>query len=67
MGSYKNEDMTGLDITMVRDFATFMALTPNGQGKGGGEAVKAFFTKIGGNSTESNAVLWKRFCEETKS
>ena len=31
MGTYKNEDMSGLDITMVRDYATFMALTPNNQ------------------------------------
>ena len=44
--------MTGLDITKVRDYATFMALTANNQGWGGDEAVKAFLTKVGGNSSE---------------
>ena len=65
MGTYKAEDMSGLDITMVRDYATFMALTANNQGKGGEQAVEAFLTKAGGNSSESIATLWRKVCKES--
>ena len=76
MGKYKTEDMTGLDVTMVRDYATFMALTPNSQGEGGDEAVKKFYEKVdtaltkfyekeGGNKTkeQDNDLFWQDYCK----
>ena len=65
MGLYKEEDMSGLDISTVRDYATFMALTANNQGKGGEQAVEAFLTKAGGNSSEFIATLWRKVCQES--
>ena len=35
LGKYEDYDMSDLDITTVRDYATFMALSANYQGKNG--------------------------------
>jgi len=69
MGSYKHEDMSALDITKVRDYATFMALTSTKQGKNGQEALDRFMEKVKENSDdgEDNDKAWIKFCEKEKS
>ena len=69
MGSYKHEDMSALDITKVRDYVTFMALTSTKQGKNGQEALDRFMEKVKENSDdgEDNDKAWIKFCEKEKS
>ena len=63
-GKYKNEDMTDLDITKIRDFATFMALTPNNQGKGGEAPLKKFQdTVVGDKVNVTNDKVWSAHCQ----
>ena len=49
-------DMSELDITNVRDYATFMALTSNSQGKNGDVALQKFNEKLGNSS-------WNSYCK----
>ena len=56
IGKYRDFDMTALDLTNVRDFATFMALTSNNQGKNGHLPLENWNNKIGSSS-------WSEFCE----
>jgi len=58
LGKYENYDMSDLDITTVRDYATFMALTANSQGKNGEVGLHNLKLKMG-NST------WSQFCLKT--
>ena len=39
-GKYRDFDLADLDLTNVRDFATYVALTANSQGRGGERARK---------------------------
>ena len=55
MGKYKGEDMAGLDITKVRDYATFMALSSSGQGEGGAAALATLQAEMGNRT-------WTEFC-----
>ena len=55
MGKYQDFDMSSLDITTVRDYATFMALTSNNQGVNGEVGLVKLKLKMG-NST------WSEFC-----
>ena len=48
--------MSELDMSNVRDFAMFMALTSNNQGKNGERALANFKTRMG-NST------WSEMCQ----
>ena len=68
MGKYKGEDMAGLDITRGRDYATFMALTATGQGKGGEAAIARFNETVLGGAGEDkpNDEIWKEFCKNQK-
>ena len=47
---YHDMDLSSLDITNTRDFATYMALVSNGQGKGGEKALDAFYRKTNNSS-----------------
>ena len=64
MGKYQDEDMAGLDITRVRDYATFMALSATGQGRGGEAAIARFEKTVvgGGAEDRSSDVVWMEFC-----
>jgi len=63
-GKYKNEEMKDLDITKIRDFATFMALTPNHQGKGGEAPLKKFQETIIGDKVDvPNDKIWSDYCK----
>merc|ERR1719483_168253 len=44
-GDYKNYDLSSLDITNVRDFSVFMAVSSAGQGKGGEMAWQNYIKK----------------------
>ena len=57
MGKYQDFDMTDLDITKVRDYATFMALTSNNQGKNGDVALEKINKQLGNSS-------WSEFCQK---
>ena len=57
MGKYREFDMESLDITIARDYATYMALTANNQGRNGNTALERFRTKMGNNS-------WGELCRE---
>ena len=57
MGKYQDFDMSALDITTVRDFATFMALSSNSQGKNGELVLESFKQKMGNSS-------WTEFCQK---
>ena len=54
-GKYRDFDMGALDVTNIRDFATFMALTSNNQGKNGHLPLENWNKKIGNSS-------WSEFC-----
>ena len=56
MGKYQDFDMSALDITTVRDFATFKALSSNSQGKNGELVLESFKQKLGNSS-------WTEFCQ----
>ena len=58
MGKYIEQDMSGLDLTTVRDYATFMALTANSQGKGGEKALERLKESLGGRS-------WVEYCRDS--
>ena len=49
--------MADLDLTKVRDFATYIALTANSQGKGGEAAMARLREKLGEKS-------WAEYCTE---
>ena len=55
MGEYRDFDMTDLDLTNVRDYATYVALTANSQGKGGERAMATLREKLGGKT-------WTEYC-----
>ena len=57
MGKYQDFDMSALDITTIRDFATFMALSSNSQGKNGELVLESFKQKMGNSS-------WTEFCQK---
>ena len=48
-------DMADLDLTKVRDFATYIALTANSQGKGGERALARLRQSLGEKS-------WREYC-----
>ena len=58
MGKYTEQDLSGLDLTTVRDYATFMALTANSQGKGGEVALERLKEKLAGRS-------WVEYCSDS--
>ena len=51
-------DMADLDLTKVRDFATYIALTANSQGKGGERALARLRQGLGEKS-------WREFCSQS--
>ena len=57
MGKYREYDMENLDITITRDYAMFMALSSNNQGKNGTLALETFSRKLGNSS-------WLEYCKE---
>ena len=50
--------MAELDLTKVRDYATFIALTANSQGKGGETALARLRESLGENS-------WAQHCSQS--
>ena len=50
MGKYRELDMADLDLTKVRDYATYIALTANSQGKGGERALARLKESLGEKS-----------------
>ena len=60
MGKYRYFDMSDLDLTNVRDFATYVALTSNNQGKGGERALATLKETLGGKT-------WTEYCSEEES
>ena len=64
MGKYQAEDMSGLDITRVRDYATFMALSATGQGNGAEAAIERFEKTVAGGGAEDRPSdeVWMEFC-----
>ena len=64
MGKYQAEDMSGLDITTVRDYATFMALSATGQGTGAEAAIERFVETVVGGGAEDRPSdeVWMEFC-----
>ena len=64
MGKYQAEDMSGLDITTVRDYATFMALSAAGQGTGAEAAIERFEETVAGGGAEDRPSdeVWMEFC-----
>ena len=57
LGQYRDFDMAGLDLTNVRDYATYVALTANNQGKGGEKALATLKKELGGKT-------WSEYCFE---
>ena len=57
-GKYRGLDITELNITKIRDFATYMALTSNQAGKGGETALQRLRETMGGRS-------WAEYCSES--
>ena len=55
MGKYRDFDMADLDLTKVRDYATYIALTANSQGKGGEKALERLKLTMAGRS-------WVEYC-----
>ena len=58
MGKYIDLDMAELDLTKVRDYATYLALTANSQGKGGETALARLRESLGENS-------WAQHCSQS--
>ena len=58
MGKYIDLDMAELDLTKVRDFATYLALTANSQGRGGERALARLREKLGEKS-------WAEHCSQS--
>ena len=58
MGKYIDLDMAELDLTNVRDFATYLALTANSQGKGGERALARLRESLGEKS-------WAQHCSQS--
>ena len=58
MGQYVDLDMAELDLTKVRDYATYVALTANSQGKGGEAALSRLKERLGEKS-------WAEHCSQT--
>ena len=56
-GKYRDFDLADLDLTIVRDFATYVALTANSQGRGGERAMAKLTEKLGGKS-------WTEYCSK---
>ena len=54
-GKYRDFDLADLDLTIVRDFATYVALTANSQGRGGERAMAKLTEKLGGKT-------WTEYC-----
>ena len=59
IGKYTDLDMAELDLTKVRDYATYLALTANSQGKGGERALARLKESLGEKS-------WAQHCSRTK-
>jgi len=57
MGKYSDWDMAELDITVIRDYAMFMALSSNNQGKNGQGALDSF------NKKKEN-LTWPEYCKD---
>ena len=57
MGKYSDWDMAELDITVIRDYAMFMALSSNNQGKNGQGALDSF------NKKKEN-MTWPEYCKD---
>ena len=55
LGKYIDLDMSDLDLTKVRDFATYLALTANSQGKGGERALARLKESLGEKT-------WSQYC-----
>ena len=55
--------MSGLELTTVRDYATFMALTANNQGTGGAEVEEAF-RQAHTTGHLANDKMWINICKE---
>ena len=55
LGKYIDLDMSDYDLTKVRDFATYLALTANSQGKGGERALARLKESLGENT-------WSQYC-----
>ena len=53
MGKYQDYDMSQLDLTTVRDYATYLALTANNQGINGQVALERW---------TSRNLSWKEYC-----
>ena len=51
---YLKFDMSSLDLTLAKDYMTFVALTANGQGTHGEQAVEAMLSK----NNQQNIVQW---------
>ena len=58
IGKYTDLDMAELDLTVVRDYATYIALTANSQGKGGEKALARLREKLGEKS-------WAEHCSRS--
>ena len=57
-GKYKELDMEELNITIVRDFATYLALTANDEGIGGDIALQRLSETLGNRS-------WMEYCSDS--
>ena len=55
--------MSGLELTTVRDYATFMALTANDQGTGSAEVEEAF-RQAHTTGHLDNDKMWINICKE---
>ena len=58
IGKYTDLDMAELDLTKVRDYATYLALTANSQGKGGERALARLRESLGEKS-------WAQHCSQS--
>ena len=57
MGKYVGEDMQELNITVIRDYAMFMALSSNNQGRNKNLALENLQKQLGNRS-------WSEFCKD---
>ena len=64
-GKYEQFNMSGLELTTVRDYAPFMALPANNQGTGGAEVEEAFRrAHTGAEGHLANDKMWINICKE---